>query len=720
MDFGKTAKEIKGGGKNRFLDQISNIAYFSTDSSRVVVKWNRACEELYGYKESEAVGKRVEELIIPLYQQEQFIEDFQNRVSINGEEIEYLRVDGSSIRVYTNSIFMDIEDSISYHHIGINPSNIQHSYALKDIIKKDSTTTSNKHSKLIFISLDKNGYINDFNPFAEQLLGYKKDEVIGRNFIELFTPHSYKEKILTQIQESFKDREIKLKNDLPLLCKNGVKKIISWNYSFIKEYKSKKRSILLIGTLESISSTAVERLEYLANYDSLTDLPNKNLLNIRMQDAINRASRYNQKMATIYINLNSFKSINYTLGYSAGDELLKIVSSRLQSELRDCDTIARFSGDEFVILFENVESELNAGLIAKRISKLFKEPFIFDNNELFLDISMGVSFFPSDGNDAKTLLKHANMAMVRSKESEEVNFQFFKANMNEEITNRVILEQNLRRALKNGEFFVEYQPQVDAKSSKIIGAEALLRWTDLDLKSIPPLDFIPIAEDSGLILEVGEVVLNSAISQMKKWHDNGYDDLKIAINISGIQLIQSRFTKQVEDILKSSNFNPNFLELELTESILMKNIQKSSEVLTNFKKRGIQISIDDFGTGYSSLSYLSKLPIDALKIDQSFIANIENSKNDKVIIKTIIAMAHSLGFSVIAEGVENIYQKEYLTEVGSDALQGYLFKKPLSAKEFQKLIENSRYIIEPDELSERVDYELVSKLERYTSPLNLP
>ncbi len=725
MDLKKVTKEVliseirKSQTKEKFFENISNIAYFCTDSQRVVIEWNQTCEDLYGYKKEEAIGKKIETLILPDYQRAVFIEEFQDRRSIFGEELEYQKSDGTILRAYVNSLFLDQDNAqFQYHHISLNPLKIKQSDTLRGLIGKSDVNLT-KEAELVIISFNKNGYINDFNPFAEELLGHKKEDVIGRNFIELFVPSSYKEKTLKQIQESFKSKSMRVKSDLPLLCKDGTKKIIHWNQTFVYDYKTNTNSMLLVGDNSAVDKSAQDRLEYLANYDSLTDLPNRHLLQNRMENAINRAARHNQKMITMYINLDNFKSINHTMGYSVGDELLKAVAERLHSELRDCDTVARFSGDEFVVLFENVRDELDAGTIAKRVSALFEKPFSFKENELFLHANMGISFFPSDANDAKILLKLANMAMLRSKEDPSRNFHFFRAEMFDEITNRAVLESNLRRALKNKEFFVEYQPQVDAQSGKIIGAEALVRWTGPDLKSIPPLDFIPVAEDSGLILEIGQIVLESAISQMKQWHDKGYDDLKIAINISGIQLLQSNLLNQVEEVLTLTKFDPKFLELELTESVLMENIDRASSLLKEFQQKGIQISIDDFGTGYSSLNYLKQLPIDTLKIDQSFIRNIQTDKSDKIIVNTIIAMAHGLEFSVIAEGVEDAYQRDYLKEMKCDMLQGFYFGKSLSAKDFETLLGQNEHLSGTEEYYESFDYDLLSKLEKYSRPLNI-
>ena len=725
MDLKKFTKEAliselkNSRTKEDFFENMSNMAYFCTDSQRVVIEWNQTCEEIYGYKKEDALGQKIETLILPDYQRDLFIEEFQNRQSIFGEELEYQKSDGTTTRLYVNSLFLAQDNgAFQYHHISLNPLKVKQSDRLRGLVGKSDANLA-KEAKLVIISFNKNGYINDFNPFAEELLGYKKDDVLGRNFVELFVPSSYKEKTLNQIQDSFRSKSMRVKSDLPLLCKDGTKKIIHWNQTFVRDYTTNTYSILLVGDNNAINRSTQDRLEYLANYDSLTDLPNRNLLQNRMDNAINRAARANQKMITMYINLDNFKSINHTMGYAIGDELLKAVAERLHSELRDCDTVARFSGDEFVVLFENVEDELDAGTIAKRVSALFEEPFTFKENELFLQANMGISFFPSDANDAKILLKLANMAMLRSKEDPSRNFHFFRADMFDEITNRAVLESNIRRALKEEEFYVEYQPQVDAKSGKIIGAEALVRWTGPDFKNIPPLDFIPVAEDSGLILEIGQIVLQKAVSQMKIWHEKGYHDLKIAVNISGIQLLQSNLINQVEEVLEATKFDPKFLELELTESVLMENIDRVSSLLKEFQQKGIHISIDDFGTGYSSLNYLKQLPVDTLKIDQSFIRNIQTDKSDKIIVNTIIAMAHGLEFSVIAEGVEDAYQRDYLKEMKCDMLQGYYFAKPLSAENFEKLLEQHEHLSGTNENHEIFDYDLVSALEKYSKPLNI-
>lgn len=700
--------------KEIFLDNVSHIGYFCTDLSRTILEWNKTCEDLFGYKKEEAIGKKIEDLILPEYMKEHFVKDFEQKSALYGEEVEYIDAAQKSTLLYTNTLFTGEH----YYALLVDTRQFKVTRHLENAIERSKDQLKDRVS-MIMISLDRNGYINDFNHFAETLTGYKREEVLGRNFVELFLPESYREKTLAQIQKSFVSKKILMPNDFPLMRRNGEKIVVHWERSLIASNDDKKGAMLLLGEHKNSSETVHDRLEYLANYDSLTDLPNKNLLYDRLHNAINKAARQNQNMITVFINLDNFKAINHTLGYAVGDKILKETATRLQSELRDYDTVARFSGDEFVILFENINDELAAGIVAERISKLFDTPFQIGENEVMINANMGISFFPSDGNDPKTLIKNANMAMLRAKEDTNCNYHFFKAEIHEEITRRIQMEAHMRKAIKNREFFVEYQPLVDAKSAKIIGAEALVRWNHPELKVIPPLDFIPVAEDTGMILEIGELVLESAIAQMQEWHKQGHDDLKISINISGIQLLQSNLEKTIDVILSKTGFDPAKLQLELTESTLMQNIERASQLLQNFKKRGIQISIDDFGTGYSSLSYLKRLPIDSLKIDQSFIRNIETDQSDKIIVKTIIAMGHSLGLEVVAEGIEEPSQKAYLQEHKCDILQGFLFGKSLNHDTFGKLLQDGIPAIHQQDAAADDDYEIEQKLRKYSKPLKI-
>ncbi len=696
----------------QLFSQIANIAIFATDEERVVIEWNNACEVLYGYTKEEALGEKLEELIVPKHLKTLFIAEFleaqKSGKPLTAIEVEYKRKDNSLVLVNANTLFITENDRKKFYAFTIDISTMKRHTSISDILNPKSK----EDEKLIIISFDKENKINAFNTVAETLTGYRSHEVLRQDFVSLFVPENYQSKVRNDLRHLSKDRRASSIFNFPIICKNGEKKVVKWEKS-LKSNHGNDDIVLLVG----VDGLGDEKLEYLANYDSLTDLPNKNLLIERMQSSMNRASRLGENMVTLFLNIDNFSSINQTFGYSFGDKLLQSVSERMCSKLRDYDTVARFSGDEFVLVFDNIADDLAAGSIANRVGALFEESFKLEGHELFLSANMGLSFFPSHGNDVKTLLKHANLAMLQSKKDKSVKFQIFKQEMNDAITNKIALETNLKKAIINKEFFVEYQPQVDARSGKIIGAEALVRWNHPELKMIPPLDFIPIAEDTGMILEIGQIVLKEAVAQAKVWHDNGHKDMKISVNISSIQLLQSNLLTVVDEILNETGFNPEYLELELTESALMQNIALATNILHAFKAKGIKIAIDDFGTGYSSFGYLSKLPLDCLKIDQSFVRKINSSKNDRIIIAAINAMAHSLGLGVVAEGVEESSEFEYLKNEGCDIIQGYYFSKPVSAKKLETLLiegisHNSKDI-------EHFDFEKEEELRAFSKPLKL-
>jgi diguanylate cyclase (GGDEF)-like protein/PAS domain S-box-containing protein len=713
------SKMQEGKELKNLFENITNIAIFATDENRRVVQWNRASEKLFGYSKIEVLGKKIEELIIPEHlvdhYKDEFIEFLNDSKNITNSEIEYRRRNNSLVLVNSNSTYITTKDKKRLvFTFNIDISLTKKPTSIKSIINDKLI----ENTKMIVISFNRNLTINEFNKPAQELMGYTKEEVENVNFVDMFVPDSYKEKVKEQIEDSFRQKKSLIKLDFPLICKQGEKKVIHWDNALMTKVYKHDSAILLVGTDEKRYNRSQEKLEYLANFDQLTDLPNKNLLLEKIQNSINKSARSNRKMITVFLSITNFKSINSTFGYTFGDKLLKSMSKRLYSKLRDYDTIARFGGDEFVILFEDVGDELSAGKLAQRIEDLFCEPFHIDKHELFLNVNMGISFFPSDANDAKGLIKNASMAMNKAKESKEFTYQFFKPQMNEQLTRRVILETHLRNAIKNREFFLQYQPLVDAKTKKVIGAEALVRWNHPKLKTIPPLDFIPIAEDTGMILEIGKIVLEDSIKQMKAWHDMGYDDINISVNISAVQLLQSNLLDTVDKIVEKNSFNPKLLELEITESSLITNIEVARNVLNRFKEKGIKTSIDDFGTGYSSFSYLTELPIDILKIDGSFIRKLNSSKKDKTIVNAIIAMAHELDLQVIAEWVENEEQYNYLLSQNCDIIQGIYFKEPLDAQEFEDILKNDREIELKKDLQHNFNFKLEEELKRYTTPIN--
>lgn len=436
------------------------------------------------------------------------------------------------------------------------------------------------------------------------------------------------------------------------------------------------------------AKSVAKEMKHQAHHDILTGLPNRMLLNDRINNALAHANREDNVLAILFLDLDRFKIINDSLGHSIGDELLKIVSDRVSSCVRNEDTVARLGGDEFVVLLSRINGARDAGKIANTITNALQEPIVCQGHELSVTTSIGISIYPYDGLDADTLLKNADISMYRAKELGRNKHIYYTAEMNAESRKQLAIETNLRKAMERNELYVLYQPKVDITTNRIVGAEALLRWEHPIMGHISPEDFIPIAEDSGLIIPIGEWVLNKALKQQKEWHDDGYPDLKIAVNISATQLARPGLINAVENALNNSGINPERVDLEITENVVMQNIDHVITTLNEIKNFGINISMDDFGTGYSSLSYLRKLPIDTVKIDRSFVRNIPHDKEDVSIAQAIIAMSKSLGLQIIAEGVENIKQVNFFKQEGCTIVQGFLFSKPVSAPDFKLMLDN--------------------------------
>lgn len=427
------------------------------------------------------------------------------------------------------------------------------------------------------------------------------------------------------------------------------------------------------------------QLLYQASYDTLTGLSNRCRLQDRLQLAILSAERYKYQLTVAFIDLDQFKFINDSLGHFTGDQLLKTVAQRLQSCLRESDTVARYGGDEFVVVI-NHSNEAVISLLMSKILASVAEPVVVDGQELQVTCSIGFSVYPIDGLDAQTLLRNADAAMYRAKEQGRNNAQFYTEELNQKIRKRMAMELMLRHALERNEFLLHYQPQVGLQTGAIVGVEALIRWKPGAQEMISPTDFIPLAEELGLIVPIGEWVLKTACAQMKTWHNAGLPKVSVSVNLSARQFKQPNLVEVIARVLQETGLDARYLELELTESMVMDNVEVVVLTLGKLKAMGIKLSIDDFGTGYSSLSYLKQFPIDILKIDQSFVKDLTNDRNDAAIVRSIIALAHSLKLSVIAEGVETEEQLNYLRAHVCDAVQGYYFSRPVSAADCRELL----------------------------------
>jgi diguanylate cyclase (GGDEF)-like protein len=435
-----------------------------------------------------------------------------------------------------------------------------------------------------------------------------------------------------------------------------------------------------------------ERLGHMAYHDALTDLPNQALFKDRLKQAIALSTRNDQMHGVLLLNLDRFKTINDSLGYTAGDRILQSVAQRLVSCVRSSDTVARFGSDEFAILLTHIRRPQNAASTARAIKEVLDQAFVFDDQELFISSSIGISLFPFDGHDTPTLLKNAGAALQRTKEEGGNSYQFYTSGGTTHALKQLVLESNMRPGLERGEFLVEYQPQVAIKDFQLVGMEALVRWQHPTLGLLKPSEFVSLAEESGLIIPIGDWVMRTACAQNRSWQDAGLEPMRLSINFSARQFQQPTFIESVAEILKESRLDPMWLEFELTEGSVMKDPETAIEKLHELRRMGIRIAIDDFGTGYSSLSYLKRFPIDSLKIDKSFVADLCTDEDDAAIVAAIVTLGHALGLTVIAEGVETAEQLERLASIGCDVLQGFLFSKSLSTEEFHELLKDQRRV----------------------------
>ncbi len=453
----------------------------------------------------------------------------------------------------------------------------------------------------------------------------------------------------------------------------------------------------------SDANKAKNRLRQLAYFDGLTVLPNRQLFTEQLGMMLRIAKRDEQRVALLFIDLDNFKRINDSLGHSAGDILLKEVASRLRTCIRESDLISRhidpaseigvsrLGGDEFTVVLNDIDHDDTAGMVAERLLAALARPLMLDEHELVITPSIGIAIAPQDSDNVDGLLRHADTAMYHAKTAGKNNYQYYSRHMNELGVQRLKLETELRRAVEQNELVVHYQPQINIHNGDIVGAEAMVRWQHPEYGLIPPMNFIPLAEEMGLIVDLGEWVLSEACQQMQLWRRKGLRLPKMAVNVSSLQFNHAWFIERIKRALSETGLDPRLLELELTESVIMNNADATVEALHELKALGVTLSVDDFGTGYSSLNYLNRFPLDELKIDKSFIADIDTDHQNAALVVAIIAMANSLDLSVVAEGVETREQFSFLLDQGIEVIQGFLFSKALPVEEFEALVKRSPF-----------------------------
>ena len=540
------------------------------------------------------------------------------------------------------------------------------------------------------ICTDNLGNIDYMNIASEKLTGWQIEEACGRPIGDVFkiingaTRQAERNTVELVLE---RNKSVDLPPNTVLIKKDGSEANIEDTASPIHDRDGRISGATIVFHDVSRTEALNNKMEHLAQHDFLTNLPNRILLNDRIEQAITLSRRRQGQLAVLFLDLDNFKHINDSLGHSTGDRLLQSVARRLLECVRASDTVSRQGGDEFVILLEDGEFEADAALIADKVRAALSAPHSIDGSDLYITTSIGISIYPSDGRNADELLKNADTAMYCAKDRGKNSYQFFRSEMNIRAVERQFVEANLRRALERKEFILEYQPKINLNTGRISGAEALLRWMHPIDELILPDRFVRIAEDCGLIVPIGRWVLREACIEAKKWVDAGLSGLTVAVNISALEFRQIDFLDSVRSVLRETGLDVNLLQLEITENVLMDNAESSAFILQELKNLGVQLAVDDFGTGYSSLSYLNLFPLDVIKIDQSFVEGIGSSKDNGIIVSAVIGMGNSLQLKVIAEGIENLQQLNFLKALNCEEGQGYFFSKSVSGHAFVEMLE---------------------------------
>jgi|GEM_PF-467722 len=547
------------------------------------------------------------------------------------------------------------------------------------------------HDSVIITNL--NGDILSWNKGSEVIFGYTKEEVQDKNIELLYPADEYKsnrEKIIQAIQKGSHNF------DARLITKEQREIYLLTSLSILKDEEQSPSGLVYISQ-DITKRKAAQReliaqqsiLEYQANHDSLTGLANRTLFNTKLSNALVNAKKLKKRIALFFIDLDNFKEINDSLGHVVGDKVLQATAQKLLSMLNAAQTLVRLGGDEFILIIEDKNEQDEIASFAQQIIQHLSHPLSIDNHLLYITCSIGISLYPDDGDTVDNLLKYADSAMYKAKYEGRSTYKFYDVQMTKLALNRIAMESSLRNALiKRDEFVIYFQPQVDAQNDELIGMEALVRWQHPTLGFIAPSEFIPLAETTGLIVPLDRIVMHHAMIQLSKWYEQGLNPGILALNLSVQQINQSDFMEFLQATLYETHCKAEWIELEVTESQIMKNPKEAIKTLNSISALGVELAIDDFGTGYSSLSYLKKLPINKLKIDQSFVKDLPNNENDVGISKTVITLAKSLNLNIIAEGVETKEQKDFLVANGCKNVQGYFYSKPLSADDMTQLLQN--------------------------------
>jgi len=675
----------------RAMSDASPLGIFVSDIDGECVYTNEAYHKISGLNLEQTLGTNWSMAIHPDDRQRVLHEW---RSAALGEakfksEARFLRADGSIVWARLNAAAMLDGDQLRGHVQIVE--DISDRKAAEDALfeeKERAQVTLNSIGDAV-LTTNLPGNVTYLNLVAETMTGWSLEKAFGRPLADVFkiidgaTHKDAPNPAQLAIREN---RTVGLAADSVLVRRDGIESPIEDSAAPIHNRDGQVAGAVIVFHDVSESRAMALKMAHLAQHDFLTGLPNRMLLTERLSRAIGQARRHSKRVALMFLDLDYFKHINDSLGHTVGDLLLQVVAERLKLCVRDTDTVCRQGGDEFVILLTEIEQTQDAAPIAEKLLAAFAEPCVLGGHELHITLSIGIAIYPDDGQDADEVMKNADTAMYHAKASGRNNYQFFATEMNTRAVQRLFIEGNLRRVLKQNEFLLYYQPKIDLSTGLMIGSEALIRWKDPEHGLIYPNQFVPIAEESGLIVPIGSWVLREACRQVCAWQDSGLLVVPVAVNISAVEFRHKNFIEGVALILSETGMLPSYLELELTESILMQDAKSSEFVLESLKAMGMQLAIDDFGTGYSSLSYLKRFPINTLKIDQSFVRDIADDADDASIVSAMIGMGKSLKQRVIAEGVETEAQLSFLRALQCDEGQGFLFGHPLPAEEFERLL----------------------------------
>jgi diguanylate cyclase (GGDEF)-like protein/PAS domain S-box-containing protein len=536
-----------------------------------------------------------------------------------------------------------------------------------------------------YFEVDLNGNFTFCNNSMSRLTGHSKEELLGMNHRQ-FTNEETSKEVFQAFSEVYNTEEPSKGFDWQIIKKNGIEGYIEASVTLQKDSSGNPTGFK--GMIRDITERKriEQQINYMATHDALTGLPNRLMFSQLLNHAIRSAQRHGKQLAVLFIDLDRFKAINDALGHEAGDRMLKEMARRFKRSLRAVDVVGRLGGDEFIILTEEVDELSQIANVAHKILATTIQPMSLQGEECRVTASIGISIYPGDGTDEQTLIKNADIAMYFAKEEGKNNYQFYSKDIQSQSNKRFSIEINLRRALERNELSLEYQAKVDFKTGLITGVEALLRWENSCLGSITPTQFIPVAEETGLIVPIGRWVMKTACAQNAAWQSKGLPPVCMAVNLSLRQLMDDNLLKDIKAALDESGMAPNLLELEITESMVMHNPTRLIELLTDIKKLGVRLAIDDFGTGYSSLAQIKNFPIDTLKVDRSFIRNLSQDSENQAITQAIITMGKNLSLTVVAEGVETQEQKDFLRGLICDEMQGFHFSKPIAPDQFAVLL----------------------------------